>query len=151
MGALFIMLVTIISIRIMISVKEVMTMRYDDLQKIIVDKAIIKKFQKDTSTPEKLREYFKVMVDNFAQPLLEIDLDFYKYSNVGSYADNYEILDCYLIVNGTSEKKEVDFKYNTKTGTEEFLKVTFVEGIPFTDGRELTKQDLEQYLIVALK
>lgn len=124
---------------------------YNDFELTIIEKARIKKFQKETNTPIKLRNYFKGMVERLSVPLLEIDENFYECVAMGDFAENYTILDTYLIVHGY--ENEVRFKLsNVGEKEKELLSVTFNNDIALT--REvwgLTEHDLQTVLITAFK
>lgn len=81
-----------------------------------------------------------------------VDKSFCEYNLVGDFADNYSILDRHIIVTEVNEKTEVKFEFSIgRGGNENFMNVKFVDGIATVNNRDLSKTDLEQFLIIALK
>lgn len=124
-------------------------MLFKELESKIIERAKIKKFQKETSTAMKLRDYFHGLVENLRRQLVEIDEDFYKFTTVGSFSDNYSILDTTIILCGYDE---VVFEFSSeKSATTKFFTVTFKNNQACLYGRDLTKEDLEQFLFFAFR
>lgn len=127
-------------------------MKYEELEIELRNRANKEKFKKDTSTPARLRLYFKNMINLIMKTVERVDKSFCEYNLVGDFADNYSILDRHIIVTEVNEKTEVKFEFSIgRGGNENFMNVKFVDGIATVNNRDLSKTDLEQFLIIALK
>ncbi|MGE7129575.1 hypothetical protein [Lysinibacillus xylanilyticus] len=88
------------------------------------------------------------MVQDLAKPIFDIDKEFYKYDQVGNHADNYLLMDSYIIVAEKGEN-ELLIKESSK-GEKILLTVSFVDNVAKVGNKDLTKEDLKEALTKAI-